>query len=245
MNFINKFVGNYGVTIIILTILIKAVLWIPQSKSNQSMRRMQLLSPKLKELQEKHKDNPQRLQDEMMKLYRDYNVNPLGGCLPLLVQMPIFIGFYYMLLSAVELRHASFLWMSDLSQSDTITRLPVFGMAIPINPMPLVMGATMYWSMNITPQTQTADNPTANMMKFMPLLILLVCYNFSSALSLYWTVQNILSIGQMYYNLKQPAPKLEKIAHPQQSHKPSKTKGFFETLHSAHKEAQKKRRNKE
>lgn len=213
MNFINSFVHNYGVTIIILTILIKAVLWVPQTRANVSMRKTQMLAPKLKEFQDKYKDQPQKLQEEMMKLYRDYDVNPLGGCLPLLAQMPIFIGFYYMLLSAVELRHASFLWISDLSQPDTVARLPIPGFAIPINPMPLLMGATMFWSMNVTPQPKGVDNPAANMMKIMPLVILVICYNFSAALSLYWTVQNLLSIVQMYYNLHQPMPTLEKVKH--------------------------------
>ncbi|MFH1067266.1 MAG: membrane protein insertase YidC [bacterium] len=213
MNLIHDFVPNYGLAIIIITILLKALLWVPQTRANQSMRKMQLLSPKLKTLQEKYKDQPQKLQEEMMRLYKDYGVNPVGGCLPLLVQMPIFIGFYYMLLSAVELRHASFLWIHDLAQPDTVARLPLLGWQIPINPMPLLMGATMFWSMNLTPQPKGVDNPSAKMMKFMPLFILWICYNFSAALSLYWTVQNLLSVVQMYYNLKQPPPALEKVAH--------------------------------
>lgn len=218
MNLIHRFIPNYGLTIIIITVLLKVLLWVPQTRANQSMRKMQLLSPKLKTLQEKYKDQPQKLQEEMMRLYKDYGVNPVGGCLPLLVQMPIFIGFYYMLLSSVELRHASFLWIQDLSQPDTIARLPLLGWQIPINPMPLLMGATMFWSMNLTPQPKGVDNPSANIMKFMPLFILWICYNFSAALSLYWTVQNLLSVVQMYYNLKQPPPALEKTSHPPAQH---------------------------
>jgi len=223
MNWIHKWVGNYGWTIVILTILIKAVLWIPQAKANQSMKKMQVLSPKLKELQEKYKEDPTKLNTEMMKLYKDYGVNPLGGCLPLLIQMPVFLGFYYMLLSSVELRGESFLWIRDLSRPDTVFVIP--GLGLPINPMPLIMTAFMVWSMHITPQPQGVDNPAAKMMKFMPLLMLVFCYNFSAALSLYWTVQNILSIGQLYYNLRQPMPKLEKVVHPADLVKRGRWKG--------------------
>jgi len=223
MNWIHKWVGNYGWTIVILTILIKAVLWIPQAKANQSMKKMQVLSPKLKELQEKYKEDPTKLNTEMMKLYKDYGVNPLGGCLPLLIQMPVFLGFYYMLLSSVELRGESFLWIRDLSRPDTVFVIP--GLGLPVNPMPLIMTAFMVWSMHITPQPQGVDNPAAKMMKFMPLLMLVFCYNFSAALSLYWTVQNILSIGQLYYNLRQPMPKLEKVVRPADLVKRGRWKG--------------------
>ena len=223
MNWIHKWVGNYGWTIVILTILIKSVLWIPQAKANQSMKKMQVLAPKLKELQEKYKEDPTKLNTEMMKLYKDYGVNPLGGCLPMLIQMPVFLGFYYMLLSSVELRGESFLWIHDLSRPDTVFVLP--GLGLPINPMPLIMTAFMVWSMHITPQPQGVDNPGAKMMKFMPILMLVFCYNFSAALSLYWTVQNILSIGQLYYNLRQPMPKLEKVVHPADLVKRGRWKG--------------------
>jgi YidC/Oxa1 family membrane protein insertase len=219
MNAINGVVHNYGLAIILLTILIKGLLWYPQSRANLSMKKMQLLAPKLKELQEKYKDDQQKLQQEMLKLYKDYGVNPLGGCLPLLVQMPIFFALYYMLQSAIELRHESFLWIRDLSQPDTIASLPLGGFDLDINPMPLLMTATMYWTMTITPQPQGVDNPAYKIMKFMPFLMLVFCYNFSSALSLYWTMQNILSAAQMYYNLKQPMPVLEKVASTQPAKK--------------------------
>ena len=223
MNWIHRWVGNYGWTIVILTILIKAVLWYPQAKANLSMKKMQLLAPKLKELQEKYKEEPTKLNTEMMKLYKDFGVNPLGGCLPLLIQMPVFLGFYYMLLSSVELRGQTFFWIHDLSRPDTVFVIP--GLGLPINPMPLIMTATMMWSMHITPQPQGVDNPAAKMMKFMPLLMLVFCYNFSSALSLYWTVQNLLSIVQLYYNLRQPMPKLEKVVRPADLVKRGRWKG--------------------
>ncbi len=223
MNTIHKWVGNYGWSIVILTILLKGILWVPQAKANRSMKKMQILAPKLKELQEKYKEDPTKLNTEMMKLYRDYGVNPLGGCLPMLIQMPIFLGFYYMLLSSVELRGQAFLWIHDLSRPDTIGFLPGFG--IPINPMPLIMTAAMVWSMHITPQPQGVDNPGAKMMKLMPVIMLVFCYNFSSALSLYWTVQNFLSIGQLMYNLRQPMPKLEKVQKPAELVKRGRWKG--------------------
>ncbi len=215
MNWINSWVGNYGWTIVILTIIIKTALWYPQTAANRSMKKMQLLAPMMKELQEKHKNDATKLNEEMLKLYQEYSVNPVGGCLPLLVQFPIFIGFYYMLSSAIEMRHASFLWVADLSQPDTIAHLPIPGLFdLPINPMPLIMTASMFWSMRITPQPQGVDNPAMHLIKFMPFLFLFFCYNFSSALSLYWTVQNLLSIGQLYYNLNQPDPVLEKKKKP-------------------------------
>lgn len=223
MNWIHRYVGSYGWSIVLLTILIKAVLWYPQAKANLSMKKMQLLAPKLKELQEKYKEEPTKLNTEMMKLYKDFGVNPLGGCLPLLIQMPVFLGFYYMLLSSVELRGQTFFWIHDLSRPDTVFVIP--GLGLPINPMPLIMTATMMWSMHITPQPQGVDNPAAKMMKWMPLLMLVFCYNFSSALSLYWTVQNLLSIVQLYYNLKQPMPKLEKVVRPADVVKRGRWKG--------------------
>ena len=157
------------------------MLWYPQAQANRSMKKMQLLAPKLKELQEKYKEEPTKLNTEMMKLYKDFGVNPLGGCLPLLIQMPVFLGFYYMLLSSVELRGQTFFWIHDLSRPDTVFVIP--GLGLPINPMPLIMTATMMWSMHITPQPQGVDNPGAKMMKFMPILMLVFCYNFSSTLS--------------------------------------------------------------
>lgn len=211
LNFINRYVGNYGVAIIILTIILKSILWPLQSRANMAMKRMSVVAPVMKEIQEKYKDNPQKMNEEMLKLYQNYGLNPLGGCLPLLIQMPLFLGFYYMLLSSIELRHASFLWISDLSMPDTVFQFPFLGINIKLNPMPLIMAATMYWSMHVTPQPQGVNNPAMKIMKFMPLLFLLFCYNFAAALSLYWTVQNLLSIVQIHVNSKKPMPTLEQL----------------------------------
>src|SRR5262249_41280832 len=120
MNFLNRFVGNYALAIILLTCLIKAALWPLQSKSIREMKKMSLLAPKMQELKEKYQDDPQKMQQATWQLYRDYGVNPMGGCLPMLAQMPIFLGFYSMLGTAVELRGSSFLWIKDLSVPDTV-----------------------------------------------------------------------------------------------------------------------------
>jgi YidC/Oxa1 family membrane protein insertase len=206
---IEGLVHNYGVAIIILTIILRAILWIPQTKANLSAKRMQAVAPLMKETQEKFKDNPEKLNKEMLKIYQDYGVNPVGGCLPLLIQFPIFLGFFYMLQGAVELRHESFLWIGDLAQPDTVFVIP--GLDFPINLMPLIMAATMYYSMAMAPQPAGVDNPMMKVMKFMPLLFLLFCYNYASALSVYWTMQNVLSMVQMKYNLRHHPPTLEEL----------------------------------
>lgn len=211
LNFIHSFVGNYGVAIVLLTVFLKLLLWPLQSRANLAMKRMQVVAPLMQELQTKYKDNPQKMNEEMLKLYQNYGLNPLGGCLPLLIQMPLFIGFYYMLLSSIELRHASFLWISDLSMPDTIFQFPFLGINIKLNPMPLIMAGTMYWSMHVTPQPSGMNNPAQKIIKFMPIIFLLFCYNFASALSLYWTVQNLLSVLQIYLNSKKPMPTLEEL----------------------------------
>jgi len=219
MNFIHSFVGNYGWSIVILTILLKAIMWYPQSMANLSMKRMQVVAPLMKAAQEKYKDNPTKMNEETLKIYREYGVNPVGGCLPLLIQMPVFLGFYFMLQSSIELRHATLAgtWIHDLSVPDTVYSLqlpfalPLIGSILHLNPMPLLMAVTMYISMHMTPQPQGVENPAAKIIKFMPLMFLLFCYGFASALSLYWTVQNLLSIFQMYINLKTPLPTLEKM----------------------------------
>jgi YidC/Oxa1 family membrane protein insertase len=201
LNHINDIVQSYGWSIVILTILLKGVLWYPQGMANKSMKRMATVAPVMKEVQDKYKDKPEKLNEEMIRTYKDYGVNPVGGCLPMLLQFPIFLGFYSMLQTTTELRHQSFFWIQDLAQPDTVFTIPMFGYDFPVNPMPLIMAASMYWSMHVTPQPAGVNNPMLKVMKFMPLMFLAFCYNFSAALSLYWTVQNIVTILQLYYNL--------------------------------------------
>ena len=205
MNTLKPLLGSYAGAIIVLTILIKSALWPLQNKATSSMKRMQLLSPKMTELREKYKDDPTKMNEELMKLYKQYGVNPFGGCLPMLVQIPIFFGFYSMLGSAIELRNSHFLWIHDLSQPDTITHL----MGFPINLLPIIMAGTMLWQMAISPKS--GDAVQQRMMYFMPVIFLSFAYNYASGLALYWTTQNIFSIAQLYYTRNQPLPTLEKV----------------------------------
>jgi len=208
MNTLNRWLGNYALAIIVLTLVIKSALYPLQSKANNSMRKMAALSPKMTELRTKYQDDPTRMNQEVMKLYKDYGVNPFGGCLPMMVQIPIFFGFYSMLGTAVELRNSKFLWVNDLSQPDTVFHLASF----PVNILPLVMAGTMLWQMSLTPKT--GDAVQQRIFMFMPLIFIAFCYNFASALALYWTVQNLFSVVQLYLTRNQPIPALTKIAPP-------------------------------
>jgi len=169
---------------------------------------MAALSPKLKELQEKYKDDPMRMQQETTKMWKEYGINPLGGCLPMLVQIPIFFGFFNMLNKAVELRNSPFLWVHDLSQPDTVG----YVLGFPINILPLLMAGTMLWQMHVTPKT--GDAMQQRLMMFMPLIFIAFCYNYAAALALYWTVQNLFSIVQLFLTRNKGTPALQKIAAP-------------------------------
>ena len=208
MNLLHSWLRDYGLAILALTTVIKLTLWPIQNRANRSMRQMAALSPKMQELKEKYKDDPTRMNQEVMKLYKQYGINPVGGCLPMLIQIPIFFGLFKMLGQAVELRNAKFLWVKDLSQPDTVAHLPLLGW--PINIIPLCMAATQIWLMAMTPKT--GDATQRRVMMFTPLIFLFICYNFAAALALYYTAQNLFSILQFYQNRNQPMPKLEKVA---------------------------------
>ena len=178
------------------------------------MKRMSKLQPLMKELKEKYKDDPNKLNQETMRLYKDYQINPMGGCLPMFLQIPIFFGYYKMLQFAVELRGHGFLWVPDLSMPDTLYTLhlpfslPILGADLPINILPILMAITMVIQMKMTPKT--GDAMQQKMMMFMPFMFFFFCYNFASALALYWTTQNIFSIGQTWLNNRLPEPELVK-----------------------------------
>ena len=208
LNWLHGFLGSYGWSILALTAVVKIVLWPLQDKANKTMRRTSLLNPKIQELREKYKDDPTRMNQEVMKLYKEYGINPVGGCLPMMIQIPIFFGLFKMLGQAVELRNAHFLWVRDLSQPDTVAHLA----GVPINVIPLCMAATQIWLMAMTPKT--GDATQRRVMMFTPLIFLFICYNFAAALALYYTTQNLFSIVQFYYNKRQPLPTLEKVAPP-------------------------------
>jgi len=184
---------SYGLAIIAITVIIKLLFWPLTQVSTRSMKRMAALQPQMKAIQEKYKDDPAKMQKKVPEYMKEHKVNPAAGCLPILIQLPIFFGFYTMLQSAIELRGAGFLWAFDLSQPDTVAFL--FG--FPINPLPLIMGASQLWQTRLTPPSPGVDPVQQKMMQYLPLIFLFILYNFSSGLTLYWTVQNLLSIAQM------------------------------------------------
>jgi YidC/Oxa1 family membrane protein insertase len=199
---------SWGFAVVALTIVIRTLIWPLHAKSTRTMKRMSKIQPEQKALKEKYGDDPARLNQETMKLYKKYSVNPLGGCLPMFLQIPIFFGFYRMLQYAVELRHQEFLWwVNDLSQPDTIHTFDIMGWSIPFNLLPILMGITMVIQMRMTPQT--GDAMQRRIMMFMPIIFLYFCYSFASALALYWTTQNIFSIGQTWLMNKMPEPELK------------------------------------
>ena len=197
LNFFHQFSGNYGVAIILLTVLIKLVFWPITQKGMKSMKNMQKLQPKIAKLRERYKDDPAKMNQEMMTLYKTYKVNPLGGCLPMLIQIPFFFALYQVLLKSIELRHAPFmLWINDLSSPDRLW----IGFDIPyLHGLPiltLLMGASMYLQQKMTPTT--ADPTQARIMQFLPIVFTVMFINFASGLVLYWFVNNLLSILQQY-----------------------------------------------
>ncbi len=209
MNFLHdNFIPNYGVAIIILTLLTKILLWPLGSKSYKSMSEMKKIQPLIKELREKHKNDRKKMNEATMALYRTYKINPLGGCLPMVVQIPVFFGLYRMLYGAIELRHAPFvLWINDLSAPDRLFR---FNFTIPLMEPPygipvltLVMGASMLLQQKMSPPM--GDPTQAKMMMLMPVVFTFIFINFSSGLVLYWLINNLVSICQQYYITKKQA----------------------------------------
>jgi YidC/Oxa1 family membrane protein insertase len=202
MNKIHSVIPNYGIAIILLTVFTKVLLWPLGSKSYKSMSEMKRLQPLMTEIREKHKSDKQKMNQELMALYKTYKVNPMGGCLPMVLQIPVFFALYRMLYQAIELRHAPFfLWINDLSAPD---RLFNFGFSIPFMEPPygipvltIIMGATMLLQQKMSPPP--GDPTQAKMMMLMPVVFTFIFINFSSGLVLYWLVNNILSISQQYY----------------------------------------------
>lgn len=202
---------SWGLSIILLTITVRTFIWPLHAKSTRTMKRMSKLKPEMDKLREKYPDDPNKLNIEMMGLYRKFGINPLGGCLPMLIQIPIFFGFYRMLQYAVELRGKEFLWVNDLSQPDTLTEIA----GIPLNLLPIVMAITSFLQIKMTPST--GDKMQQRIILFMPLIFFFFCYNFASALALYWTTQNIFSIGQTWLMNKIPEPELKAKKGPNKS----------------------------
>ena len=195
LNFFNSLVPNYGIAIILLTILVRLIFWPLTHKSTVGMKKMQELQPKMKEIQAKFKDNPQRLQQETWGLYKSAKVNPMSSCLPMIVQIPVFIALFNVLRSAVELRYAPFLWIGDLSEPEGLFAeyLPFGG----LNILPILMALSTGLQSAFTPSTGDKSQQRM-MMIFMPIMMLVMFYSFPSALSLYWFLSNLFSIVQMW-----------------------------------------------
>jgi YidC/Oxa1 family membrane protein insertase len=189
---VHRVVPNYGLCIIILSVLVKAVFYPLSRKSVESMRDMQRLKPEMERLNEKFKDDPQKKNQATLELYKKHKVNPLGGCLPIVVQMPVFIALYNVLNSAVELRKAPFvLWIGDLSAPDRVGAVA----GLPIHILPLIMAGTMVWQQKLTP----TDPRQAAMAYIMPIVMTVFFYAMPSGLVLYWTVTNLMAIGQQVW----------------------------------------------
>jgi YidC/Oxa1 family membrane protein insertase len=184
----------YGWAIILITVFIKTIFWPLTAASTRSMKRMQTLQPQMKAIAEKYKDDAVKKNQKTMEFMKANKVNPLGGCLPMMLQMPVFFGFFYMISKAIELRGASFLWVTDLSQPDTLFMIP--GLHFPFNLLPLIMGGTMLWQAHLTPPSPSMDPMQQKIMRYMPLLFMLFLYNYSAGMALYYTVNNLLTIVQ-------------------------------------------------
>jgi len=204
-----RFIPNYGWIIVLLSALTKLVFYPLTRSSMRSMAGLQRLKPEMDALREKYKGDPTKMNQAVMELYRKHKVNPMGGCLPILVQMPVFIALYNVLANAVELRRAGFLlWIDDLSAPDTVGHL--FG--FPINPLPLVMTGTTILQQKLTP----TDPRQAMMAYMMPVVMLIFFYSFPSGLVIYWTVNNVLQIAQQWWMNRQQsaAVPVEVVAPP-------------------------------
>ena len=191
LNLFYRFIPNYGLAIIFLSVAIKAIFWPLTHKSQKSMKEMQKIQPKIAELKEKYKDNKEELNRKTMEFYKTNKVNPLGGCLPILIQIPVFFALYRVLLNSIELRHAPFIsfWINDLASKD------------PTYISPLLMGASMFMQQKMTPTV--GDPAQAKIMLVMPIMFTFMFLSFPSGLVIYWLVSNVLSIVQQYYINKQ------------------------------------------
>ena len=206
LRFFNKYLHNYGLTIILLTIIIKILFWPLTHKSYQSMKEMRKLQPMMAKIREKYKGNKQEMQKQLMGLYKTYKINPMGGCLPMIVQIPVFFALFRVLPNSIELRHAPFvLWIKDLSAPDRLFsfpfQIPFMSPPYGIPVLTLIMGASMFLQQKMTPTT--GDPTQAKMMMLLPIVFTFMFINFPSGLVLYWLVNNVLSIAQQYRINKQ------------------------------------------
>lgn len=204
--------GNYGIAILLLTVIVRVIFWPLTHKGTESMKRMQALQPQMAALKEKYKDNPQRMQQETMALYKENKVNPMGGCLPMLIQIPVFIALFRVVRSAIELRFSKFLWINDLSEPENLFAgkftIPFIGWDA-LNILPILMAVTMMWQQRLTSPagTGTAEQQQQQkmMMYMMPIMMLFFFYSMPSGLVLYWTTSQCIMIAQMLIKKKKEA----------------------------------------
>ena len=196
---------GYGWAIVWITVLLRLLFWPLMAASTRSMKRMQALAPEIAALKEKYKDDQAKFTQKQMELWKKHGVNPMSGCWPMMLQMPVFMGFFTMIRSAIELRGAHFLWVTDLSKPDTLFMIP--GLNIPFNLLPLMMGGAMLWQSHLTPPSPGMDPSQQKLMRYMPLMFLAFLYTYSGGLALYMTVSTCLSVLQtkVTRNLKDPA----------------------------------------
>ena len=207
LDWLNGLLGNFGLAIIAFTTCVKMLFFPLANYSYRSMSKMKLLGPKMQALRERLKDDPQKLQQEMMGMYRAEKVNPASGCLPMIVQIPVFISLYVVIFTTIEMRQAPFFgWIHDLSQPDPTNLFNLFGL-IPFNPAtitpylhlglwPLIMGGTMYLQQKLNPPPP--DPMQAKLFQFMPLIFMFMLANFPAGLVIYWTWNNLCSVGQQW-----------------------------------------------
>jgi YidC/Oxa1 family membrane protein insertase len=210
MTAIYSVIPNYGLAVILLTCIVRLILFPITRKAMKSMKEMQKIQPLVNQIKEKYKDKPQKMNQEVMALYKEHKVNPMAGCLPIVLQIPIFIALFTVLRSAVELRYAHFLWIKDLSAPEGLWAgaaiFNVFPMSMigSINILPLFMTATTIWQQRLQPAA--GDPQQQKMMMYMPIIFLAMFYNMASALVLYWTVSQLLSIAGLLWQKRNTVP---------------------------------------
>jgi YidC/Oxa1 family membrane protein insertase len=205
LNWLFAMIGNFGVAIICLTIIVRALMFPIAQRQFRSMAAMRVLQPKVKALQERHKEDKPRMQQEMLKLYQEEKVNPMAGCLPILLQIPIFYALYKVLMLAVEMRHEPFaLWIKDLSAPDPLTPVNLFGYLdfappafLALGILPILLGITMWLQFKLNPAPM--DPVQQQVFSIMPWVLMFVMAPFAAGLQLYWTVSNVLTIAQQKF----------------------------------------------
>ncbi len=238
-NFLHLFIPNWGLVIIAFSIILKIALNPLTKKQMSSMRKMSALNPKMTEIREKFKDDPQKMNAKIMQLYKDEGINPMGGCLPLLLQLPILYALFGVFQSTIELRHAEFIWwIKDLSAPDVLFHLPfkipLFGID-QVSGLATLMGITMFIQQKMT----VTDPKQKSLVYIMPIMLTLLFFSFPSGLNLYYFMFNLLSIGQQYYTTKIRPPKEDEIKKPS---KPGFMQRFMERIQQQQKEMNKRKK---